>query len=34
MEEIILIPSYTPTKEKLSLLRNLVYGLKNKGYKN
>lgn len=33
MEEIILIPSYTPTKEKQSLLRNLVYGLKNKGYK-
>lgn len=33
MEEIVLITSYTPTKEKQSLLRNLVYGLKNKGYK-
>jgi hypothetical protein len=33
VKDIIFIPSYTPTKEKQSLLRNLVHGLKNKGYK-
>jgi len=33
MEDIVLISSYTPTKEKQTSLRNLVYGLKDQGYK-
>lgn len=33
MEDIILIPSYTPTKEKENLLRDLIHSLKIKGYK-